>query len=49
MKVPVLNIEMQKTIAARYLTLKESIHKEKKRLKDMLMKMNMIYDDEVGE
>ena len=49
MKVPVLNIERQKSIANRYLMLRESIHEEKKKLNDMLMKMNMIYDDEVGE
>ena len=49
MNVPVLDLDTQETIANRYLMLRESIHEEKKKLNDMLMKMNMIYDDEVGE
>lgn len=49
MRIPVLDKATQKAIANRYLTLKSSIHKEKKKLKDMLSKMNSIYDDEVGE
>ena len=49
MNVPVLDLDTQETIANRYLMLRESIHEEKKKLNDMLMKMNSIYDDEAGE
>lgn len=49
MEIPVVDLDTQETIANRYLILKDSINEEKKKLQSLMLKMNSIYDDEVGE